>query len=710
MPLEGILRAHVKHLIAGGVIFLVGVIAPLTFASFSLTRFNRYEVRQNERSTHFVFKLSETPDVVLSRLPDRRIRLVLRGCEPGFIRSIARYRDARVRQVTFMSRMNDLVLTFTLADPETGVRMHREEGTGVITLDIGTDYRVAQGTGILPSRETIRSGVERLIREYDPPLDSGIPFTPVERTEVFELLSSSDARLVQQGEASLYKGNAIEAEQLFSSVTHDNPKIRSLILTRRGESRYLLAKYREALDDFVAAEKIYPDIISLNPTAFFAYGDCIARLGNPERGREMLAALIARNAEKPYARILLVRLGDILMRGGREPEAAAVYRNVMTFFPDSPAAFQARMKLADRRLLSVDSTSYPALLAEYREIQERGGDFTLRENAAFKEILLLSLYGAAEEGTARIDEFLKRHPRSAYVPVAESMQYDLVTELLTELVGKGDHEGVVRAVEQYRNHLAKAVQQGDLLRGIDAAYGHLSRIRERLALFSSMAERRLGGEQAPFILRRVVDDAMDLGEEQLAEKTVAAYLERFPKDGGANGVRELLAGLRFGRVKPVEIVRLLTPFGEGKNPPSPTRPQTLWLLGKSLLETGEPRKAAAVLERYLSHLTLPAGSPLAREAAYDLSRAYEMIGSPAKGGAVISRAKDDIPPEMEERFRYRSALLKLKEGKRNEAERMLKEIAEKGKDPLWRSAALQQLMSDEVAIQIQEARRLLSKK
>jgi hypothetical protein len=41
---------------------------------------------------------------------------------------------------------------------------------------------------------------------------------------------------------------------------------------------------------------------------------------------------------------------------------------------------------------------------------------------------------------------------------------------------------------------------------------------------------------------------------------------------------------------------------------------------------------------------------------------------------------------------------------------MLKEIAEKGKDPLWRSAALQQLMSDEVAIQIQEARRLLSKK
>ncbi|GAB4302499.1 MAG: tetratricopeptide repeat protein [Desulfuromonadia bacterium] len=708
MQHQRIFRRRVTSLIIGG-IFLSAIIASFTFGSLSHPRFNRYEATVNDRGTHFLFKLSSTPQVSLTRLPDRRIRLVLKECDPGFIGSITRYADPRVRQVSFATRMNDIVLTFTLADPETGVRVHGEEGTGVISLDIGPGYRDIPSAGVIPSREAIKIGVERLIREFDPPLESGIPFTPVERTEVYDLLSPSDAKTMKEGEAFLYKGLAADAEQLFTSITHDNPKIRALILTRRGESRYLLRKFREALDDFMAAEKVYPDIITLNPTAFFAYGDSIARMGDTEKGRMMLGSLIASNAEKPYAQILLVRLGDILLRGGREREATAIYQNVLTYFPGSPAAHQARMKLADRRFLSVDSTGYRTLLSEYREIRERGGDFALREHAAFREVLLSSLYATAEEAAAHLAEFLSRYPRSAYLPIAESIQSDIVTELMTELISKGDHEGVARAAETYRDHLAKALQQGGVVRGIEAAYGHLSRIRGRLTLFSFFAERRWGGENAPRIQHRVIDDAVALGEERIAEEAALAYLERFPKERDGAGVREVLGEIRFFQGKPAEVARILSPFGEGRPPLAPALPQTLYFLGRSYLAIGEPRKAVAVLERYLagSH---PSSSPLAREASYDLSRGYEMIGEPRKGEGVISRAGKDLPPEMGDRFRYRAALLKMKGGKRDEGERILREIAEKGSDPVWKSAALQQLVSAELSAEIREAKRILSKK
>lgn len=691
------------------VMVFVALAASLAVGALHFPRFNRCEISHNERGTRFVLKLSATPETILSRLPDKRVRLVLKGVDPGFVRPLSRYSDSLVRKVTVTRRMDDLVVTLTLSDPDTGVSLHAEEGSGVVTLDVGPAYRSVERGGTLPSRQGIREGVERLFREYDPPLESGIPFTPVEKTEIYTQLTPQDASLLKKGEAFLYKGNAVDAEQLFSSVTHDDPRVRALILTRRGESRYLLGRYRDALRDFEEAARVFPDVASLNPTAFFAQGDCLARTGDPERGRILLAGLIARNAEKPYAPMLLVRLGDILMRGGREREALALYRNVISFFPESPAAYQARMKLADRRIFAVGMDGYRSLLSEYRTIGERGGDFRVREDAAFREAILSALYGDAASAVEIVGEFLVRHPRSSYHPIAEAMQYDLVDELVTSLLEKGEDEAVVRAVESWQEYLGKALRRPDVVRGIADAYAKLSRTRERLVLFSRFVERRAGGDNEPSIHRIAIDDAVTLGDDRAAVRMATQFLERFPRDPGASTIRETLAELRYQEGNRREVIRILSPFldrGRGVA----LRPPTMYYLGRSLLDEGEAKKAIAAYQRFLAANPNVAGYPLAREAAYDLARAYETVGDYRRAEATIRGVVARVPADEGERFRFRLALLQMRSGKRAEAETILKELSEKGKDPLWKRAAQQALVGEEISAGIREATRIMSRK
>jgi tetratricopeptide (TPR) repeat protein len=172
----------------------------------------------------------------------------------------------------------------------------------------------------------------------------------------------------------------------------DSP-VRALASYRSAEARYLLQDYPHAMQLFRQGEQLWPEYLAANPSSAFSYADTMIRSGELASGRKLLTRLIASQADKKFAPILLVRMADILARQQREAEAQIIYRNVVRFFPDNKAASSAALKLADRRFLAADTLNFGDLRDEYRRIFSVSSDFAVREEALFKAALLESLFG-----------------------------------------------------------------------------------------------------------------------------------------------------------------------------------------------------------------------------------------------------------------------------------------------------------------------------
>src|SRR6185369_4448261 len=150
-------------------------------------------------------------------------------------------------------------------------------------------------------REKIWSGVEKLLRDFDPPLKSEIPFLPTDRQILKNLLGDSDQQAFMAAEAALYKGHLSEAEEIFTQFAARQTPARSLALYRLGETLYKLQKYPQALAAFRDAERLWPAYLNFNPGVTFCYGDSIARSGDLAAGRMLLGRLIAQLTDKNYA-------------------------------------------------------------------------------------------------------------------------------------------------------------------------------------------------------------------------------------------------------------------------------------------------------------------------------------------------------------------------------------------------------------------------
>ena len=115
----------------------------------------------------------------------------------------------------------------------------------------------------IAGREKIWNGVEKLVRDFEPPLKTEIPFLPTDRQILKNILADSDQQAFMAAEAALYKGRLSEAEEIFTQFAARQAPIRPLALYRLGETLYKLQKYPQALAAFREAEKVVAGLSEL---------------------------------------------------------------------------------------------------------------------------------------------------------------------------------------------------------------------------------------------------------------------------------------------------------------------------------------------------------------------------------------------------------------------------------------------------------------
>ena len=654
-----------------------------------LDRLQRVEIDRHGSYTRIAFKLDDHCTYSLLQLPDR-LRLTLNGADSPRFRRLKAYSDQHIGGIAFSQHGDDVHVSI-VKKGGADVRV-LDQLDDVLTVDVGSFSVQQDAPAIAPGRERILSGTEKLIREFDPPLRSEIPFVPTDPVQLQRVVAGEDVLLFQKGEGLLYKGKAAEAVEVFTYFAKKETPLRALASYRLGEALYLLQRYGEALQAFRAGERLWPEYLSFSPGTTFYYADSVARMGDPASGRRMLVQLIARLADKTYAPLLLDRLADILARSGREKEAVTIYGTVAQNFAGSDAADHAALKLADRRLFSVGLQDYQSLIREYQDINGSSGDLSLRDDACFKAAFLESLYGQCETALDAIIRYETQYPQGKFATIAQGMREELILLVYRERYEAKDHEGVVSLAQQNRDYLSRCFTDDLFIHRLSDGFAEIRKPAAEVAMFNYLIERDWAASAAPFMYCRIIDDALALADLRMAEAAARSFLVRFPRHPDAHHVLEQLGEISFYKKDmpsvAAELSWLCKPGADAGSMNS------YYYLGKALETLRDQKGAERALTRFVDGVRLGGiASPLAGDA-------YFTIGSGRKGRkdyrgamAVYRAGLENAGSEMRDQFLYAMGELDMHLKNYREAKALWGRIVKEGSDPVWRKMA-QQSLSD----------------
>jgi TolA-binding protein len=669
--------------------------APVPFAHAAIpNRVQRVDIRPKNGYTRIVLGLENIPTYTVTALSGQRLRIAIEGTDGPLFKKFRRYSDTNIGGLAFSRRCGILFVTF-----KTGVgagwRDLHVDGNRAITLDVGVKFSPPLPRPSASGREKIWSGVEKLVRDFDPPLKTDIPFQPTDRLILKSILNDTEQQTFMAAEAALYKGQLTEAEEVFTPFAARQAPIKSLALYRLGETWYKLQKYPQALTAFREAEKIWPAYLNYNPSVTFYYGDSIVRSGDLAAGRILLANLIGRLADKKFAPTLLVRLGDILARQGHDQEALALYRTVADNFKDNKACYMAQLRLNDREFLQVNSYSYHALSDSYQNIALLSGDFDMREESYFKYVLLESLHGEAVGALQVLTGFQRKFPRGVYATIVRVMREILVGRVFQERPWDKDPAALIRFVEEHQEYLAACVELPGFLENVTAAYAEAGRPIELIKLYNYLVDRQWAASGVPYMYEEVANNAELIGDIALAEKSLRALVRKYPVNPRVRLIMERLGGLSFAAGNSRETKEsLLWLLNKGERS---QRPESYYYLGRSLWSLKEYTQASKAIDLYLASAGA-AGARLLPD-AYSVAVSSRESTGDRKGALRLLDAGLKLPdnPRNEE-FLYKAGEINLNEGKKQLARTYFERVTKSGKDPDWQRLARQALDSLDMKI------------
>jgi len=682
------------------VVLLAGVLCILaprdSIASIS-NRLYRVEIRPKQNYTRVSIKFENPPQYTLSILPGNRLRVTITDTGGPLLRRYRRYSDTNIGGLAFVRRGNDLMVTFPVASGR-GWRDVGLEGVSALAIDVGKAFSPPPPRHYLAGREKIWNGVEKLVRDFDPPLKPEIPFLPTDRAVLKGILDTNDVEAFVAAEGALYKGRLSEAAEVFAPFAGRQAAVRPLALYRLGETLYKQQNYPQALAAFREAERLWPAFLGFNPGVTFYYGDSIARGGDLAAARNLLAGLIARLADKKFAPVLLVRLADILVRQGHDREALGLYRTVADNFSDNKANLMARLRLNDRQFLSAAPWNYRRLAGDYQAISRQSGDIDLREESYFKSVLLESIHGDASEALGQVVQFQKKFPRGVYAAVCRTMREVLVVQSYLQTPWKNDPAGLIRFAEEHQEYLAGCIEQPEFLVKVARAYEEAGRPLELIKQFNALLDHQWAAPGAPFMYEAVADNADLLGDSAMAEKTLQAFLRKYPAHPRSRVVLEHLGGLYYSDAKYQEtrdtLIWLLNKGERAQNA------ESYYYLGRALWQLKQALQSSRAMELYLAQ-TSGQGERAERllpDAYFVAISARESLGD-HKGALRLLEAGLKLPSNAHsDELLYKAGELSLAQGKAQQARGYFQQIVKNGKDSDWQKLAQQAIVSLDVKV------------
>lgn len=365
-----------------------------------------------------------------------------------------------------------------------------------------------------------------------------------------------------------------------------------------GESLYNLKRFAEAKREFDRARRQDGDYPKAHPILLFRMGETYYENAEFAAARTIYRELLERYPEKPYTKLVGLRMGDFLRDEGKETDALRIYEQVVK---NAPKAVRLRGKLRIANIFAQRPVGedYKKALTTYDEVIKEGGGQPVAADALMRKGLTLTLHRRNREAIATFIELTESHPDSPFVKqrIVETNLVENLKTLVNNLFEVEEYWEVVKVYSKHRDPYFRNFRYNVTEFQIARAYHYLGLYDEALRRYDAISKRE-PGSIAPlldFQKAAAYADQDDLGK---AEEALLKFIRTHPDDRYMTDARMMLGRVYFeGRryQDALDAYRIIQRDFEKDQDPRllEALPQVYYQLGNINKELGQLKEAEA---------------------------------------------------------------------------------------------------------------------
>ncbi len=483
-----------------------------------------------------------------------------------------------------------------------------------------------------------------------------------------------------QAELDLVTGRSSQA---FESLKVLDPQVSGAlgraVSLRTADALAALGQDRQALDLYASLG----DFLQARPWSLARYGENLYRNKDyPAAARSFssLAELVSGQGE--VEALVQVAVARAQLRSGRAEEAWPRLGAVDEGFARTHAQYRGALIRADHGVVAGGLLDWQSALAEYDRIAELQTSRELREEAAFKQVLLRYLMGYEHESLEGVQGFIRNYGSGPLREQADALLGQLLPAAIKALIKDDQNLQALVLIEQNRSLLLAASMGQGFLLDLGQALEGMGLLEKAAKVYSYMLDAyggAAGGTDYYLPLARVRYEQQKYSQTaELAEQ----YLALFPQGEQRTELFCLQVEALYADGRVDECAKKLT---HGERPED----QGLDLLaGKVFWELGRYSEVARSLGRYLESVDAGGAQGTVVLRAEALYRIDEITAALELFAPLIESE------EFSDQALFRCAQIHLRQGQQEQALKLLRRLAEKGSTSRWQQAGLEFMQTE----------------
>ena len=361
------------------------------------------------------------------------------------------------------------------------------------------------------------------------------------------------------------------------------------------------------------------------------------------------------------------------------------FTQIENAFGGTEAGNRAAIKKTDLMLLQKKSALSWALKS-YKSIYEKSIVRAPKEEALFKQALVLSLLNRKGESIALLQQLIREFRYGHILPSAQALLIDLLPGEIKRLVENKQYLKALVLAKQNKDLFQKNWLNKKHLVDIAKAYDEIGVYEEAQRLYLYLIEISPVDEREQFFLP-LIRASFNHGNYTLVEDFAAQYTYNYPNGKYTDDILLLRLQAFINQERFKEALRILPD-------PLPKKKEFYALAATIYYRTDDFKKCAETFES-LEKL----GYELSQDELIMYGESLMKTDQPEKAERVFLRIKETNP--FYDQSLFHLAELERRKGNEKKALRLFRKIAEKGTSKKWRDFARKALEFAETASRLQ---------
>ncbi|MDD2466822.1 MAG: hypothetical protein PHI97_22740 [Desulfobulbus sp.] len=463
------------------------------------------------------------------------------------------------------------------------------------------------------------------------------------------------------------------AEKLLADpLLSRNATLTPLRLLRLADLRYAQGKKAKALTHYLSLADTSP-YLATDPMSLAAFCDSLygaKRYGEAAKWYMQLGDILN---NQPNQDLALFRLAQCQLKMPPTAKKGRIdLEQIIDAFPKSQGGDLAHLKKTDLDYLSKKIAPYEAT-AIYSRCTQHGKSVLQREECLFKEALVHHLSGEYAASVEKCMQLLREFQGGHLRTEAMALLIEQLPKVISQLVNNEEYVKALVLAKQNKKYFVRGWIKPDLLFDLAKAYSKLGLADQAAQTYQYLFEVSDNAAKEKIYLP-LLESLFGAGRFLQIEEYADRYQLRYPKGTDRLAIFFLKAQALYRSGHSEQALKLITADD------APKIDQLELLKGRLFYEKKQWQHVIDTLNKPQLQGQLASNSLL-----LPLAESYFQVGNnDAAQNLFQQQLKIDQGQEQAE---YRLAQIENRKGNRQQALKLFQQLAEKGKDPLWKRLA-----------------------